>query len=351
MLYYKGFDKNMQCRGFQYVEGETYTHDGDVDLCSTGFHVCEIPLDVLSYYPLGAGNQYHTVEVDQVSAKTAEDSKRVGKTITVGGKLNLFGLIQAHVEVVTEKAGKSEGDAATSGDYANAATSGDYAHAATSGDYAHAATSGDYANAATSGYGAHAATSGDYAHAATSGDYAHAATSGYGAHAATSGDYAHAATSGSYAHAATSGYGAHAATSGDYAHAATSGSYAHAATSGYGAHAATSGDYAHAATSGNEANAATSGYGANAATSGSYANAATTGYSAQIRSSVHDPDAVAAVLGEGAARGVKGSWLVLTERDGDWNLIEVRAVQVDGETVKENQYYRLSGGNLVEVND
>ena len=91
-------------------------------------------------------------------------------------------------------------------------------------------------------------------------------------------------------------------------------------------------------------------YGAHAATTGRWANAATTGYGAQIRSSVQDPDAVAAVLGEGAARGVKGSWIVLTERGDERTLIEVRAVQVDGKTVKENQYYRLSGGNLVEVN-
>ena len=223
--FFKGFDKNMQCRGFQYAEGETYTYDGDVRLCKRGFHACEFPLDVLTYYPVKDGNQYRRVELADINPSASGDSKRVGKTITVGGKLNLFGLIQAHVEVVTEKAGKGEGDAATTG------------------------------------------------------DSAHAATTGYSAHAVTTGDSAH------------------------------------AVTTGYSA------------------------------------NAATTGYSAQIRSSVHDPDAVAAVLGEGAARGVKGSWIVLTERDDYRNLIEVRAVQVDGETVKENQYYRLSGGNLVEVND
>ena len=205
--FFKGFDKDIQCRGFQYVEGETYTYDGTPILCSAGFHACELPLDVLTYYPARDGNQYHKVGLEGTSDETAADSKRVGKTITVGGKLNLLGLIQAHVEVVTEKAGKEE------------------AHAATTGDSAHAVTTGRWANAAT------------------------------------------------------------------------------------------------------------------------------TGYSAQIRSSVQDPDAVAAVLGEGAARGVKGSWIVLTERGDERTLIEVRAVQVDGETVKENQYYRLSGGNLVEVND
>ena len=295
--FFKGFDKNMQCLGFQYAEGETYTHDGPVELCDEGFHACELPLDTLTYYPLKNGNQYRRVELGGVSDETATDSKCVGKTITVGGKLNLFGLIQAHVEVVTEKVGKGECDAATTGYSAHAATTGDSAHAATTGRFAHAATTGDYAHAATTGDSAHAATTGERANAATTGRWANAVTTGYGAHAATTGDYANAATTGDFANAATTG------------------------------------DYA------------------NAATTGRFANAATTGYSAQIRSSVHDPDAVAAVLGEGAARGVKGSWIVLTERDDEWGLKEVRAVQVDGETVKENQYYRLSGGELVEVND
>ena len=68
-----------------------------------------------------------------------------------------------------------------------------------------------------------------------------------------------------------------------------------------------------------------------------------------MRCSVADPTAVAAVLGEGAARGAVGSWLVLTERDDKCNVVEVRAVQVDGETLKPHTYYRLTGGQLVEV--
>ena len=72
-VFYKGFDKNMQCRGFQYVEGETYTHDGDVKLCHEGFHACEIPLDCLTYYPLKDGSQYHQVTLGGVSDRGVTD--------------------------------------------------------------------------------------------------------------------------------------------------------------------------------------------------------------------------------------------------------------------------------------
>ncbi len=139
------------------------------------------------------------------------------------------------------------------------------------------------------------------------------------------------------------------ATTGRYANAATTGDSANAATTGYSANAATTGDSANAATTGDSANAATTGYYAHAATTGRYANAATTGYSAQIRSSVADPTAVAAVLGQGAAKGALGSWLVLTERDGDWNILGVQAVQVDGERLLPDTYYTLRGGQVVSA--
>ena len=198
MKMYKGFDKNLKCRDFQYEIGKTYTEE-KAGLCEVGFHACEHPLDCLNYYAPGE-SRYCDVDLDDVTDEHGDDSKRVGKKITVQGEIGIAGLVKAAVNIGIEEA-KSK----TTGNSAHAATNGDGAHAATTGDWAHAATTGDSAHAATSGDRAHAATNGDGAHAATNGYRANAATNGYGAHAATTGDRAHAATNGYRAHAEVSG--------------------------------------------------------------------------------------------------------------------------------------------------
>ena len=172
MKMYKGFDKNLKCRDFQYEIGKTYTED-KAELSEVGFHACEHPLDCLNYYAPGE-SRYCDVDLDDVTDEHGDDSKRVGKKITVRGEIGIAGLVKAAVNIGIEEA-KSK----TTGNWAHAATTGDSAHAATTGDSAHAATTGDWA---------HAATTGNWAHAATTGDCAHAATTGYGARAEVSGN-------------------------------------------------------------------------------------------------------------------------------------------------------------------
>ena len=99
---YKGFDKDLKCRDFQYKIGETFSHDGEVKACSTGFHACEYPLDVFGYYA-PAGNRFAVVEQSGQLSRHSDDSKVASSKLTVKAEINFAGLIKAAIEYTTKR--------------------------------------------------------------------------------------------------------------------------------------------------------------------------------------------------------------------------------------------------------
>ena len=101
-------------------------------------------------------------------------------------------------------------------------------------------------------------------------------------------------------------------------------------------------------TSGYASTAATSGGRATAATSGDYSVAATSGDESTAATSGDESIAVAGGR-ECRARGAVGCWLVLADRDPDGHILDVKAVHVDGDTIRADTPYMLLGGQVVEV--
>ena len=163
MKAYKGFNKDMTCtpkgRAFQYKEGETY-HEDEAALCKKGFHACERPLDVFGYYAPGT-SVYHEVDLEDVSAERKEDTKVCGKTIKIGAKMDIAGMVKAQFDYVKshtttedadpKKANAGDCGAANAGNY-GAANAG-YKGAANAGNYG-AANAGDCGAANAGNYGA-----------------------------------------------------------------------------------------------------------------------------------------------------------------------------------------------------
>ena len=289
MKAYKGFDKNLQCRGLQYEIGGTQEVD-KVKLCNQGLHACEAPLDVFRYYAPGEGSRYCEVEMDGVSDERGDDSKRVAKKLTVGAEIGIPGLVKAHVEYVKAHTTMEHTDqkAATAGS-CGAATAGSYG-AATAGACG-AATAGSY-GAATAGV-CGAATAGSYG-AATAGDSGAATAGACGA--ATAGACG-AATAGSYGAATAGGSGA--------------------ATAGYRG-AATAGD----------------------------SGAATAKGSVSV-----GKNGCGLVRGNDVKiKGGLGAVLVVCEENADnYDIKEWLAFVVDGEDIKADTWYKLVDGKPVEA--
>ena len=123
MRMFKGFTKDMKCRDFQYEEGKTY-EEPEARLCEKGFHACEDPIDCLSYYP-PAVSKFHEVDLNEVSEeRSSEDSKRVGRRITIGAEINFMNIAKAHIQYVNEKVieavKKGNAEAISVGDYQKA---------------------------------------------------------------------------------------------------------------------------------------------------------------------------------------------------------------------------------------
>jgi hypothetical protein len=239
---FKGFDQNLQCRGFQYEPGKEYVHEGSVEACASGWHACEYPLDVLRYYP-PASSRFFTVEQSGVIAKHDEDTKVASSKIKIGVELNLAGLIKAAIEYTTSRCkpidpaspawSTEENGAAVETVKNGAATASGYSGAATaSGDRGAATASGDSGAATASGYSGAATASGDRGAATASGDRGAATASGYSG-AATASGYSGAATaSGDRGAATASGDRGAATASGDSGAATAEGRHSVATASG-----------------------------------------------------------------------------------------------------------------------
>ena len=130
---FKGFDKDLKCRGFQYEIGKEYDEPNKIKACDNGFHACEQPIEVLGYYP-PATSRYCEVEQSGTIDRDNDDSKVASSHIKVGAEIGIPGIVKAQIEYVKAHTTTEHTDpkAATAG-YCGAATAGEYG-AATAGN-------------------------------------------------------------------------------------------------------------------------------------------------------------------------------------------------------------------------
>ena len=135
MKAYKGFDKNLQCRGFQYAVGKEYETD-KAEICRSGFHACEAPLNVWDFYPPINNNRFCEVEQDGDVKNDGAGVKSVSTKIKIGAEIGIPELIKAHVELCKKQTAMdaTKMQVTTSGDDAKIGSSGDGAKIGSSGN-------------------------------------------------------------------------------------------------------------------------------------------------------------------------------------------------------------------------
>ena len=210
MKTYKGFSKDMTCRGFKYEVGKEYIEE-KANACRCGFHACEYPLDCFSYYNPN-NSVFHEVEQSGEISKHDDDTKIASTKIKIGARLSIAGIVKAAIEYTAERikpgaeANENRGASSATGDCGASSATGDRGASSATGDCGASSATGDCgASSATGNYGASSATGYKGVSSAT-GDYgASSATGNCGASSAT-GDYGASSATGNCGASSATGY-------------------------------------------------------------------------------------------------------------------------------------------------
>ncbi|ECP0184102.1 hypothetical protein FX471_01535 [Salmonella enterica] len=309
---FKGFNKDLTCRDFQFAIGETFHHDGKVEACGSGFHACECPFDVFSYYPPAESRYAETISFGVIDREEEGDTKIASASITIKAELTLPQFIQRGIEWIWSKIDKSLEQQIMTGDWSAATNTGDWSAATNTGDWSAATNTGNQSAATNTGYQSAATNTGDWSAATNTGYQSAATNTGDWSAATNTGDWSAATNTGNQSAATNTGYQSAATNTGDWS-AATNTGYQSAATN-----------------TGNRSAATNTGYQSAAEVSGSQSVAASIGI-------------------EGKARASKNGAIVLCYRDEDGVLIHIRASKVGENGIMPDTWYQLDeDGEFVE---
>ena len=152
---YKAFDKNMQCRDFQYEVGKEYEMDGEIKCCNRGFHACKSPMEVWDYYDI-LNSRYAEVEQSGKIDEEENSTNVCSSHIKIKAELKLADIIKVGVEwlkdITSPSKVNADGALNDNGDRKKQiGSSGDYAQIGSSGYSAKIGSSGDSAKIGSTG--------------------------------------------------------------------------------------------------------------------------------------------------------------------------------------------------------
>ncbi|EAW9326545.1 hypothetical protein OK28_08335 [Salmonella enterica] len=148
---FKGFNKDLTCRDFQFAIGETFHHDGKVEACGSGFHACECPFDVFRYYPPAENRYAETISFGVTDHEERGDTKIASASITIKAELTLPQFIQRGIEWIWSKIDKSLEQQIMTGNWSAATNTGNRSAATNTGDQSAATNTGNWSAATNTG--------------------------------------------------------------------------------------------------------------------------------------------------------------------------------------------------------
>ena len=355
---YKGFKDDFSCLDFQYEVGMEYHIDGDVEMCGNGFHACEKPIDVFSYYDLSPNRRYAIVELWGDVVYACNKKKLCASCIKIVKELSLKEMITLAIRMeekdssltneydeCKDKSFASDKDGEKMSSYVDSASissSGDRFSLKSCGNYQSVSSSGSHVN-----IDVHSASTS----VSSSGISYKIASDGYHSKISGSGYYGNILSIGEYSTIATSGFGTTITSKGGYNNIAsldTSDIF----SSGHNSSMYACGGSSTIASIGNAAKISMNSNCGYINSIGGDATIMSSGTNSKIDSS--GENALIMCSGERTSvKAKKGSWITLTEwkNKGDKMYpVCVKTEYVDGKKIKEDTWYQLKKGKFIEVN-
>lgn len=316
MIGYKGFDKDMKCRGFQYEVGKEYK-ETKAKTCKSGFHFCEFPFDVFKYYEPTTSRYAIVLPKAKVFDGTI-DSKKCTAKIKVEEEIGLSEIIKAGAEYIKEKVEWENVKESNTGNKSAAVNIGNKSAATNIGNWSAATNTGYWSAATNTGCRSLATNTGNKSAATNTGYWSVATNTGYWSAATNTGDQSVATNTGDQSMATNTGC---------RSVATNTGCQSVATNTGYKSAAINTGDKS-------------------VATNTGYKSVAT----------VEGKESVAMSVGiEGKAKASIGSWIILSEwvKDSNynWHRIDTKMFAIDGEKLKPDTFYMLKNGKAVECEE
>ncbi|ENB4019801.1 hypothetical protein ABHN91_002594 [Salmonella enterica] len=184
---FKGFNKELKCRDFQFEIGKTFHHEGKVEACGSGFHACECPFDVFGYYPPADSRYAETISFGVTDREEDGDTKIASASITIKAELTLPQFIQRGIDWIWSKIDKSLEQQIMTGNRSAATNTGYQSAATNTGNRSAATNTGNRSAATNTGNRSAATNTGDWSAATNTGDWSAATNTGNRSSAEVSG--------------------------------------------------------------------------------------------------------------------------------------------------------------------
>ncbi|WP_340751764.1 DUF7666 domain-containing protein [Salmonella enterica] len=311
---FKGFNKDLKCRDFQFEIGKTFHHEGKVEACGSGFHACECPFDVFSYYSPADSRFAETISFGITDREEDGDTKIASASITIKAELTLPQFIQRGIEWIWSKIDKSLEQQIMCGNWSAATNTGNWSAATNTGNWSAATNTGNWSAATNTGNRSAATNTGNRSAATNTGNWSAATNTGDRSAATNTGNWS----------AATN--------TGDWSAATNTGNWSAATNTGNRSAATNTGNWSAATNTGDRSAATNTGNWSAATNTGDWSAAEVSG-----------SQSVAAAFGiEGKARASEGGAIVLCYRDEDGELIHIRASKVGENGIMPNTWYQLN---------